>query len=214
MKEEEAEVEERRKERELSHRSVVGPVRRSYSIEMGHARETSTADSKARRGSSQAGDYRRYTARTAILIDDLSLNPLKSPAGGVAARSRSRRAEFFPREKKTEREKEFAARGGGPLAEDEEIEVPNVAGWSLLAERGIQCCCNALVGTGQPVETRGDQSARGRLPNNNKLAPLLRVEDLGLFVSVSSCFRPYTAPLTERVLCFTLIRKADVQCNN
>jgi len=146
--------------------------------------------------------------QTAILIDDLSLNPLKSPAGGVAARSRSRRVEFFPREKKTEREKEFAARGGGPLAEDEEIEVPNVAGWNLLAERGIQCCWNALVGTGQPVGTRGDQSARGRLPNNNKLAPLLRVEDLGLFVfSVSSCFRPYTAPLTERSL-FHLNKKS------
>lgn len=37
--------------------------------------------------------------RTAILIDDLSLNPLQSLAGGVAARSRSRRAGFLLRER-------------------------------------------------------------------------------------------------------------------
>lgn len=82
------------------------------------------------------------------------------------------------RDKERAREREFSARGGGPLAEDEEIGVPNAAGWSvrgevresLLAERGIQCCWH--VETGQPVGTRGDRSARGRLPNNNKLAPL------------------------------------------
>lgn len=37
--------------------------------------------------------------RTAILIDDLSLNPLESLAGGVAARSCSERAGYSPRER-------------------------------------------------------------------------------------------------------------------
>jgi len=39
--------------------------------------------------------------RTAILIDDLSLNLLKSLAGGVATRSCSRRAKFLPQERKS-----------------------------------------------------------------------------------------------------------------
>lgn len=102
-----------------------------------------------------------------------------------------------------ERRRAFCCSRWRPACERRRRDRGPRSGQKLLAERGIQ----RVRRTGQPVGTRGDRSARGRLPNNNKLAPLDESRGPWGYLSLSLPVRPYVARSRRSgSSCFALIR--------
>lgn len=124
-------------------------------------------------------DYGSCTARgehTAILIDDLSLNPPENPAGGVAARSLSLPRSLAPSTREplllaVEALPRKTKKIGGPR--------PRSVGGTGETPRGTRNPTLQRVRSGQPVGTREKMDLRVggcRIIIN---WPLSRVQDLG-----------------------------------
>lgn len=118
----------------------------------------------------------RRGEHTAILIDDLSLNPPENPAGGVAARSRSLGVRLQRRESLCCSRWRLAAEDEGDRGS---LGFAISRGYGRNSSRGTRNPTLQRVRTGQPVGTREEIDLRVggcRIIIN---WPLSKVEDLG-----------------------------------